>query len=364
MNKLEARFRHAQGDFSLDVAWCAPATGVTALFGKSGSGKTTLLRCLAGLERPRQGLLRVAGETWQDSDRDLFLPVHRRPIGYVFQEPSLFDHLAVRGNLEYGWKRIRAQDRRVALDQAIDLLGIGRLVDRATAGLSGGERQRVAIARALVTSPRLLLMDEPLASLDAQSKRDILPYLERLHAELAIPVVYVSHSLKEVARLADHMLWLDEGRLHAQGPLQDLLVRFDLEQDWADEAGAVLDTRVGEHDETDQLTALDSRCGRLWVRRVDQPPGSALRVRLPARDISLSLGPDRDSSILNVWATRIESLADAPPGQVLVRLRCIADPAAPPLLARVTRRSARQLGLAPGRPVFARIKSVALLDPP
>nr|WP_317623050.1 molybdenum ABC transporter ATP-binding protein [Thiohalomonas denitrificans] len=355
---MRASFVTRLGGFSLEAAFNGPGVGVTALFGHSGSGKTTLLRCIAGLERA-QGYLEVNGEVWQD--RKTFLPVHRRSLGYVFQEASLFPHLSVRRNLEFGWKRIARSERRVAFEQAVELLGIEPLLPRNPSSLSGGERQRVAIARALLTSPRLLLMDEPLSALDERSKQDILPYLERLHGELALPVIYVSHSLTEVARLADYMVWMEQGCVSAQGALAEVLSRFDLEASEAEEAGAVIDAVVAVHDHPYHLTGLDSPWGRLWVKQMDAIPGRRVRVRLPARDISIGLVPDRDSSILNVWSAQVDSVGDAAPGQVLVRLRQPDDEQAPPIIARITRRSADALELSEGRRVYARIKSVALM---
>ncbi|WP_303900836.1 molybdenum ABC transporter ATP-binding protein [Thiohalomonas denitrificans] len=358
MSGLKASFATRLGGFNLEAAFEGPGVGITALFGHSGSGKTTLLRCIAGLERA-EGRLEVNGEVWQD--RKVFLPVHRRALGYVFQESSLFPHLSVRRNLEFGWRRIARRERRVAFDQAVELLGIEPLLPRDPVSLSGGERQRVAIARALLTSPRLLLMDEPLSALDERSKQEILPYLERLHGELSLPVVYVSHSLTEVARLADYMVWMEQGRISAQGPLAEVLSRFDLEASEAEEAGVVIDTVVAEHDYPYHLTGLDSPWGRLWVKQINAAMGRRVRVRLPARDISIGLVPDRASSILNVWSARVGSVGDAAPGQVLVRLLQPDDEQAPPIIARITRRSADVLGLSEGRRVYARIKSVALM---
>lgn len=358
MTGIEARFVASLGAFSLDVDLQLPGRGVTALFGHSGSGKTTLLRSIAGLER-FDGRLYVNGECWQDGKR--FLPVHRRALGYVFQEASLFPHLSVRQNLMFGLKRVPVPNRQVELEQVVDWLGIDHLLPRRPQRLSGGERQRVAIARALLTSPRLLLMDEPLSALDEQSKRDILPYLERLHGELELPVLYVSHSLKEVARLADHMIWMESGRVRSAGPLNDVMAGTDLASGDEEEVGAVVDVVVARHDPDYHLTALDCSCGRLWVRQLNKAPGDSLRVRLPARDISLALHPEKDSSILNVWETVVESMGEAREGQVLVRLRCTGS-AAPSLLARITLRSAVHLDLVPGMKTYARIKSVGLLD--
>ncbi len=358
MTGIEVSFKAQVGGFALTTAFVAPSRGVTALFGHSGSGKTTLLRCVAGLQQA-EGRLVVNGEVWQEGRWSM--PVHRRPLGYVFQEASLFPHLSVRRNLEYGWRRLPAAERRVAFDEAVALLGVERLLSRAPSGLSGGERQRVAIARALLTSPRLLLMDEPLSALDERSKAEILPYLERLHDELAIPIFYVSHSLAEVARLADHIVWLEKGLLKAEGPALDLLTRVDLTLR-AGEAEAVLEGVVARHEEADHLTVVETAWGEIWLQRIAHAPGHRVRVRLPARDVSLALEAERQSSILNAWPAVIESITATEPGRVLVQLRPAADPQGIPLIARITERSVRQLGLMPGRAVFARIKSVGLMN--
>ncbi|MHB1291530.1 MAG: molybdenum ABC transporter ATP-binding protein [Sulfuricella sp.] len=357
MSGISARFDLALGEFRLAAGFDAPGRGVTALFGPSGSGKTTLLRCLAGLERTSNGYLEVNGEIWQDDSIGIYLPTHRRPLGYVFQEASLFPHLSVRRNLEYGWKRIPATQRRVGFDQAVELVGIGPLLARDPARLSGGERQRVAIARALLVSPDLLLMDEPLAALDMASKSDILPYLERLHDELSIPVLYVSHSPDEVARLADYMVLMDRGRSVASGPHKDMLARLDLPLAHGDEAGVVIDTVVGEHDETYHLTRLDFAGGAISVARQPHALGHRMRLRIHARDVSLALERHGDSSILNILPARVVEIVDENPAQVAVRL----DAGGVPLLARITRKSSTLLGLEPGMAVFAQVKSVALL---
>ncbi len=355
MSTIQACFQLDWPGFSLDVDLTLPGHGVTALFGHSGSGKTTLLRCIAGLERAPHGRLRVGDEVWQDAGR--WLPVHRRPIGYVFQEASLFAHLSVLDNLNYGVKR-SARSQASQLAQAIELLGIGHLLTRKPERLSGGERQRVSIARALAVCPRLLLMDEPLAALDLKRKQEILPYLERLHDELDIPVLYVSHAPDEVARLADHMVVLDQGRALASGALNDVLGRVDVPAVFADDAGTVLSVTLAAH-EDDALSRLSFAGGDIYVAQQPQPVGAQLRCRVHARDISLSLSAATDDSILNRVAAQIEALAPAPtPGHVLVRLNA----GGAPLLARVTQRSARALNLAPGMMVFAQIKAVALLD--
>jgi molybdate transport system ATP-binding protein len=361
---VRGRFRLARGGFLLDVDLALPASGVTGLFGPSGSGKTTLLRCVAGLERAAGGRFEVAGEVWQDEARGLFLPTHRRRVGYVFQEPSLFTHLSVRRNLEYGLNRRPAAERQVSFAEAVDWLGLERLLGRGPRSLSGGEQQRVAIARALLASPRLLLMDEPLAALDAAARQEILPYLERLHARLATPILYVSHSATEVLRLADHLVLLHGGRVRAAGPAAEVATRLDL-LPWAPEAelGAVLDARVVAHDDRFDLTYLDFAGGRLSLPRLDAEPGSRQRVRVLARDVSLALGRPERTSILNIFPARVLEIggadaADSGHRQPLVKL----DAGGAVLLAQITRKSLAGLELRPGLAVFAVIKGVALLQ--
>jgi molybdate transport system ATP-binding protein len=352
---IAARFRVGRGDFSLDVDLELPPAGFTALFGPSGCGKTTLLRTLAGLERVAGGCLRFGDETWQDGSH--FIPTHRRPIGYVFQEASLFDHLDVLGNLEYGARRARRGGGRVTLEEVIEWLGIGDLLQRAPASLSGGERQRVAIARALAVRPDLLLMDEPLASLDLERKREILPYLESLHRALRIPVIYVSHQPEEVSRLADHMVLMDAGRVIASGPVPAMFTRLDLPLAHGFDAAAVIEARVTGHDESFHLTHLDFPGGRLTTAREDLPTGSTVRLRVAARDVSLTLEPQSGTSILNILPARIDALAPEGRSQETVRL-AVGDT---PLLARVTRKSVALLDLRPGKRVYAQVKSIAVL---
>ena len=356
MDGLRARFKLRREDFSLDLDLTLPGRGVTALFGPSGSGKTTCLRLIAGLEHCADGYVALGKEIWQDEQQ--FVPPHQRPIGVVFQEASLFPHLSVRGNLEFGWKRVAPSARRIAPEQAIAWLDLHPLLTRDPASLSGGERQRVAIARALLTSPRLLLMDEPLAALDLKRKREILPYLERLHDELSLPVIYVSHAPDEVARLADHVVLLDEGRVRASGSLSETLARLDLSPAFADDPGVVLETVIGAH-EADDLSRLDFPGGHILVSRRKEAVGTTLRCRIHARDVSLALAPPQQSSILNSVVAEVLEIADADtPGQQLVKL----DASGTCLLARITRRSANALAIAPGKPVWAQIKAVALLD--
>jgi molybdate transport system ATP-binding protein len=333
-----------------------PARGVTALFGPSGSGKTTLLRCIAGLEKPDEGRLVVDGRPWQDER--IALPPHRRPLGYVFQEASLFPHLSVLGNLRFGLKRAQGTSR-ADLDAAIELLGIAPLLDRRPEHLSGGERQRVAIARALAVAPRVLLMDEPLAALDLARKQEILPYLERLHRELDIPLLYVSHLPDEVARLADHLVVLDQGRVRAHGPLSETVSRLDLPLHLGEDRGVVLDAQVDAVDGQWHLARLAFDGGQLWTPDPGLPPGRRLRVRLLARDVSLAREHPGRSSIQNVMRGVVEAWADERhPGLVIVAVRV----GAARVLARLTRRSLDALQLQPGDAVWVQVKSVALME--
>ncbi len=357
---IEARLSLPRGGFTLDVSLAVPDTGVTALFGPSGCGKTTVLRALAGLERAA-GRVALGNEVWQDDAAGVFVPTHRRAIGYVIQEAALFPHLDVRRNLAYGMKRIAAGECRIELDQVVALLGIGPLLDRRPGSLSGGERQRVAIARALATSPRLLLMDEPLAALDARRKAELLPYLDRLHEELGIPIVYVSHAIDEVARLADHLVLMDSGRVLAAGALPDMLARLDLPVAFGDDAGVVLDAVIGERDAQWQLARLDvdgAAC-RLWSRDAGLPVGRRVRLRVLARDVSLTRTPQTGTSIGNQLRGTIEAIADDQHAALaLVRVR-VGDA---PVVARLTKRSAHALELAVGMPVWAQVKTVALME--
>ncbi|HEX9802295.1 MAG TPA: molybdenum ABC transporter ATP-binding protein [Gammaproteobacteria bacterium] len=358
MSRIDARFQARLGAFRLNVDLHLPGQGVIALFGHSGSGKTTVLRAIAGLER-FDGTLVVNGDVWQDEKR--FLPVHKRPIGYVFQEASLFSHLSVERNLAFGLKRIPAAQRRIGLEQVVEWLGIGHLLSRKPQRLSGGERQRVAIARALLTSPRLLLMDEPLSALDTRSKADILPYLERLHDELSIPVLYVSHSPDEVARLADHLVLMEQGQATAAGPVTEMMTRLDLAIAREQEAESILETTVAEHQPAYHLSRLDFPGGSVMTRMLPAPLGTRQRVRIHARDVSLALSAHDDSSILNVLPAKILEFAPLTEWQVLVRLGLGPD-ASIPLLARITRCSAEQLALAPGKAVYAQVKTVVLAE--
>ena len=353
---IEVRFQIHRGDFVLDVDLTIPARGVTAVFGPSGCGKTTLLRAIAGLEQCRGGFLQVGEMLWQDGNR--FIPPHKRPLGYVFQEASLFEHLTVQGNLEYGVKRIPEAERKVSMGKAIELLGIGHLLERRPDRLSGGERQRVAIARALAVSPGILLMDEPLAALDLARKQEIMPYLESLHDELDIPIIYVSHSSDEVARLADHLVLLEAGRIKAAGAIGEMLTRLDLPLAHGGDAEALIEASVAGHDDEYDLTHLDFSGGRFTVTRKALPVGHSVRLRVAARDVSLTLEHQSGTSILNIFPATIDEIT--PEGSAQVTVRLVAGGV--PLLSRVTRKSAALLDLKPGKSVYAQAKSVALLS--
>ena len=361
MNGIQAAFRQVLGDFSLDVSLQLPGRGVTAIFGPSGSGKTTLLRCMAGLERAPSGKLLVNGEVWQDDEKavgkGVFKPVHTRSLGYVFQSANLFNHLSVQSNLDFGLRRIPLAERKVSLSQATELLGIEKLLHRQPATLSGGERQRVAIARALATSPQLLLMDEPLAALDVERKAEVLPFLERLHTELSIPVLYVSHAPDEVARLADHLVLLNSGKVTASGPTRALMTRLDLPLAHGDAAAAIIDAVVTRVEPAYHLSHAEFSGGQVSLLNPLLKLGQRVRVRVQARDVSLTLTRQQGTSVLNIFAATVTSISADSPGQVMLAL----DAGGSTLLARITQKSLEALDLQPGSPVFAQVKGVAVL---
>lgn len=350
---VRVELQRSFGDFSLDVRFKAPARGVTALFGASGAGKTSILRAVAGLDRQATGTVRIGDTCWQDETR--FTAPEHRGVGYVFQEPSLFEHLSVIANIDYGLKRASGTPER--RDELIRLLGLEPLLQRDVRTLSGGERRRVAITRALATAPRLLLLDEPLAGLDRARKSELLPYLEQLISALDLPVLLVSHDLDEVARLADHLVLLEAGRVVASGPLQETLARLDLPLSQAEDASAVLAGRVATLDERWDLAEIAVGDCRLHVPAGSLRAGQDVRLRIAARDVSLALDPPLRSSILNVLAGTIEQRVDRPP---LTQLE-LALGDGTRLLARVTCKSADHLDLQPGDSVYAQVKSVAVL---
>ena len=345
MSGLRIRIELSRGAFVLAVEQDLPRSGVTALFGPSGSGKTTLLRCMAGFEESARGEVAFEGEIWQDSARGLFTPAHQRPCGYVFQEANLFAHLSVRANLEYGQRRVAQPQRRQSFEQTVELLGIGPLLSRPATKLSGGERQRVAIARALLVSPRLLLMDEPLAALDSARKAEILYYIERLRDELALPIVYVSHAVDEVVRLADHVVMLADGRVSAFGPVSATIG-----------GGAVLDATVAEQDLENGVARIEFAGGALYAADLDALPGERVRARIASRDVALALTRPTDSSFLNILAGTVRSIGPERGASADVAI----EVGQTRLIAQVTRKSISVLRLAPGKPVYALVKAVAI----
>ena len=355
---IDAQLQLQRADFTLDVHLQLPGRGITALFGPSGCGKTTVLRSMAGLERA-QGRVTVNGQIWQDDATRQWLPTHQRALGYVFQEASLFPHLNVRGNLEYGLQRTPINRRKVQLGQVIELLGIGHLLDRSPATLSGGERQRVAIARALATSPQLLLMDEPLSALDAQRKTEVLPYLERLQRSLDMPVLYVSHAQDEVARLAQHVVLLQAGRAIFAGDTASAMAQSEHPMAPAAEAASLVQGQITAYDAQDHLSTVQFNDGQLFISgTANRHVGDAVRLRVLARDVSIALQAPTASSILNRVPATITDLREDSPGHAMLTLQASATT----LLARVSARSVRELGLQQGQTVIAQIKSVALLD--
>jgi molybdate transport system ATP-binding protein len=353
---LAVDIRHRLGNFQLDASFTT-AGGLVALFGRSGSGKTSIINIIAGLIRPDQGRVAIGDEVLVDTAQGAFVPLHRRRIGYVFQEGRLFPHLSVRQNLLYGRWFVPHADRRDDLSRVVDLLGIGSILERAPGKLSGGEKQRVAIGRALLASPRLLLMDEPLASLDEARKAEILPYIERLRDQSRVPIVYVSHSIAEVARLASSIVLLSDGKVAAAGPTSEIMHRIDLfPLTGRAEAGAIIDAIVERHDEAFGLTELRSRAGLWKLPRLDAPIGTRLRLRVRARDVMLAGSAPPDLSALNVLPGVVSAVGVGEGPIVDIRLDCNGEA----LLARLTRYSVERLGIAPGAQVYALVKSVAL----
>jgi molybdate transport system ATP-binding protein len=365
---IGVRYTGMLGRFKLDVAFDVPMRGITALFGPSGCGKTTVLRCMAGLNRV-PGRLAIGGKVWQDDAAGKFLAPHERPIGYVFQEASLFAHLSVRGNLLYGYRRALKKGARATInfDEVVELLGIGPLIDRATGELSGGERQRIALGRALLAQPQLFLMDEPLSALDRMTKEEILPYLEKLRTSSSIPVFYVSHDMAEVERLADQMVLLNSGRVTAVGPLNELMTDPRLPIARSPRASTILEARVGAYDAEDGLTVLDIGGEKLLVpRRIAKEAGTD-RVRIAATDISLAVDRPSLTTILNVMAVRVKDIHPVDDAQVNVLCGIGHRDGGPLLLVRITRRALRVLGFAKGQDIYAQVKAVSLIassDPP
>lgn len=349
-------FRGRLGSFALDAVFEVPATGITGLFGPSGCGKSTVLRCLAGLQHLPGSLCDIGGEVWQDEA--IFLKPHQRPIGYVFQEASLFQHLAVRANLLYGTPRQR-QASAIGFDEVIDLLGLDKLLSRSPRHLSGGERQRVAIGRALLSQPKLLLMDEPLSALDRGTKDEILPFLERLHARLSLPVFYVSHDITEIERLADQLILMQSGRVLAVGALHHLQSDPELPLATARDAAVTFEAKVEGYDANYGLMVLQIDGGRLLIPASPDTIGARRRVRIAAGDVSLAREAPLQSSILNTLPGWIVSASPVSSSEMLVVLTLGRDGGAR-LLSRITRRSWDELRLGDGVEVVAQVKGVAL----
>jgi len=360
MTQLNAQFAVDYGDFRLDARLQVPAQGVTVIFGPSGCGKTTFLRCLAGLERSPTGFLQIGDAVWQDESRSLFLPVHQRPLGMVFQEGRLFPHMSVRANCEYGLKRIPPEQRKISLEQTVDILGLAPLLDRRPGNLSGGEQQRVALGRALLTSPRLLLLDEPLANLDQERKQEILPFLSRLRMELDIPMIYVSHSLAEVLQLVDTLVLLRRGEIVDSGPANEILSNLKGTDSLASIGkGAVLETRVVDHDPTFALTRVRLGDHDLFVPMQELVLGEKLRLHLLAQDVSIHLGPPQSpTSVLNILPAQILEVGASDPRRSSVDIRLDVGE---PILATITRKSLDHLKLQPGQSVYAHIKAVKMV---
>ena len=357
MSRLVARFDVRYPSFHLSVSLDVPTPGITVLFGPSGSGTTTLLRCLAGLERAADGFMQFGNDVWQDDSQGICLPLHTRPIGYVFQDPRLFPHYSVRSNLLYGYKRISIEARRISIEQVVTILGIGHLLERRIHKLSGGEQQRVAIGRALLTSPKLLLMDEPLTSLDIQRKQELMPFIHRLHEELRIPVMYVSHAINEILQLADRVLFLKQGKLVGAGALNEVLTSLKFRGNFGSlRVGAVLDARVASHEPQYGLTQLEFKGQFLFVPLQPEAIGEPIRAHILSSDVSLVLGrTNSPTSVLNILEATILEIREMDQSSVDVLLDIGA-----PLVASITRKSLANLGLKPGLRVFVHIKAVAL----
>ncbi len=349
---IKARYYLTLPTFTLDVDLSFPSEGITAIWGRSGSGKTTLLRCIAGLEKVSAAELTVNGSVWQNEEK--ILPAHKRPVGFVFQDASLFSHLTVQKNLDYAIKRSKIS--QTDANKFINILGITTLLNKTPEQLSGGEKQRAAIARALLIQPALLLMDEPLASLDLQSRQEILPYLALLRKKLKLPMIYVSHALDEVFRLADYVIILQDGQVQTQGEITEVFSRLDSPINLGNETGVVIKANVCSHDHNDCLTRVDIGGEKLWIPFMSAVIGEGVRLRVLARDVSLSLTPAKDSSILNILQGQVEELSENS-RVVMVGLK-VGEIR---VTACISQRSTRQLALQVGTSVWVQIKSIAVI---
>ena len=352
---IECKIKVQLESFMLDANFSIPDRGITVVFGPSGSGKTTLLRAIAGLEKSDKGFLKIGDLVWQKGED--FLATHKRQIGYVFQDAALFDHLDVKGNLNFVIKRAIGL-KEDFIESIHNLLEIKTLLNRKTTQLSGGERQRVAIARALLTNPRILLLDEPLSALDLKRKNEILPYLDSIHNDLEIPILYVTHSQDEMSRLADHLLLIEDGNIIGSGPVNDMLTRFDMPLSHGGDAVSIIEAEVLKRDSEFNLMHLDFLGGQFIVPDNGFPVQTKVRIRVVARDVSLTKSKQVDTSILNIFPAMVQEIVNEGEAQVMVRLQ-IKDTI---LLACITRKSSYKLRLEKGSEVFVQVKSVAILS--
>ena len=352
---IECKIKVQLESFMLDANFSIPDRGITVVFGPSGSGKTTLLRAIAGLEKSDKGFLKIGDSVWQKGED--FLPTHKRQIGYVFQDAALFDHLDVKGNLNFVVKRAIGL-KEDFIESIHNLLEIKTLLNRKTTQLSGGERQRVAIARALLTNPKILLLDEPLSALDLKRKNEILPYLDSIHNDLEIPILYVTHSQDEMSRLADHLLLIEDGNIIGSGPVNDMLTRFDMPLSHGGDAVSIIEAEVLKRDSEFNLMHLDFLGGQFIVPDNSFPVQTKVRIRVVARDVSLTKSKQVDTSILNIFPAMVQEIVNEGEAQVMVRLQ-IKETI---LLACITRKSSYKLRLEKGSEVFVQVKSVAILS--
>ena len=352
---IECKIKVQLESFMLDANFSIPDRGITVVFGPSGSGKTTLLRAIAGLEKSDDGFLKIGDSVWQKGED--FLATHKRQIGYVFQDAALFDHLDVKGNLNFVIKRAIGL-KEDFIESIHNLLEIKTLLNRKTTQLSGGERQRVAIARALLTNPKILLLDEPLSALDLKRKNEILPYLDSIHNDLEIPILYVTHSQDEMSRLADHLLLIEDGNIIGSGPVNDMLTRFDMPLSHGGDAVSIIEAEVLKRDSEFNLMHLDFLGGQFIVPDNGFPVQTKVRIRVVARDVSLTKSKQVDTSILNIFPAMVQEIVTEGKAQVMVRLQ-IKETI---LLACITRKSSYKLRLEKGSEVFVQVKSVAILS--
>ncbi|MCX8282593.1 molybdenum ABC transporter ATP-binding protein [Phyllobacterium sp. 0TCS1.6C] len=353
---LSFQAKQRLGVFELDAEFTA-GPGVTALFGRSGSGKTSIIRLLAGLSRPAKGHILFDGDVLLDTEKGVFVPKHRRGFGYVFQDGRLFPHLTVEKNLRYGMWFAASQRKSTQFSQIVDLLGIDGLLQRRPANLSGGEKQRVAIGRALLAAPRLLLLDEPLSALDDPRKAEILPYLQALRDEMRIPIIYVTHAMAEIARLADRVIVLRDGKVGMSGDVDMLLNHPEtvVEMDEGRDAGAFVEGMIADHDDRYGLTTVMLGSQRLFVAGTFPAETRMARFHISARDVMLATRHPEEISALNILEGRVEGLRPTVPGVVDVQVNC----GGVLIISRLTQLSCENLALSPGKDVFAIIKSVS-----